>query len=140
MSAYDYDFYKNSEVKQEIINELAEEIFKDNVDVDEVFKVKKCSNKFCWKNFIRIFEAASYENKLKGIPIAFGFLQDENWPVFPYAVNFLVQFEDGVIEPYIEKYLEQAQKEDDEMWIDGITFLKRQRKTGRIETWFGQRL
>ena len=40
MSAYDYDFYKNSEVKQEIINELAEEIFKDNVDIDEVFKVK----------------------------------------------------------------------------------------------------
>lgn len=118
---YEYDIYNNSEIEKENIDALSKVIFENNeMDLNIVFDLLKCSNKFCWKNFIRIFESSSYENKLKGIPLMFIFLQDPNWPVYNDAVNFLDKFEPKILEPYIKKYLEDANKDDDDMWIDEI--------------------
>lgn len=120
---YEFNIYSNSEIKKENIDELSKEIFANkNIDLENLFDIRKCLNKFCWKNYVRIFASTStlHENKLKGIPLMFEFLQDANWPVYADAVAFLLEFETELLKPYIKKYLEQAYKDDDEMWINEI--------------------
>lgn len=115
---YEFNIYSNSEIKKENIDKLSREIFaNEEIDLDNLFDLKKCTSKFCWKNFIKIFESASYENRLKGIPLMFMFLQDSNWPVYTEALTFLMEFEPNLLEPYIKKYLKQAHRDDDDMWI-----------------------
>lgn len=125
---YDYDIYNNSEITEENINILAKEIFENHkIDFDKYFDFQKCSNKFCWKNYIRIFEASSNENREKGISGMVILLQDTNWPVYNDAFSFLMQFESETLEPYIKEYVKQAYKEDDEMWIDNIKLLAKKK-------------
>lgn len=118
---YEFNIYSNPEIKKENIDKLSKEIFSNKqIDLDKFFDLKMCSNKFCWTNFIKIFESASFENKLKGIPLMFMFLQDSNWPVYTEVLSFLMKFESKLLEPYIKKYLEQAYRDDDDMWINEI--------------------
>lgn len=121
---YEYDIYNNNDIKQENIKKLAEIIDQNReINLTQLFDLRKCSNKFCWKNFIAILEANSYESKVRGIDILFILLQDANWPVYDAAMNLLNNFELKILKPYIIKYLKRAREEDDEMWIENIMLL-----------------
>lgn len=123
----EYNIYDNTEIQKENIDKLAQVIFSNELDLEMIFDVRKCSNKFCWKNFLKILNAASFEDKKRCMPFVFTLLQDQNWPVYKDAVEYLLQFENVVINPYIIKFLRQAYQEDDEMWIDGIIWLVKER-------------
>lgn len=123
----EYDIYNNSEITQENIDKLAQVIFCSELNLEEIFDVMKCSSKFCWKNFIKILNAASFEDRIKCMPFVFSLLQDKNWPVYKDVIEYLLQFENEVLNPFIRKHLRQAYQEDDEMWIDGIMWLVKER-------------
>lgn len=123
----EYNIYDNTEIQKENIDKLAQVIFSNELDLEKIFDVRKCSNKFCWKNFLKILNAASFEDKERCMPFVFILLQDQNWPVYKDAIEYLLQFENDVINPYIIKFLRQAYQEDDEMWIDGIIWLVKER-------------
>ena len=123
----EYNIYDNDEISKENIDKLAQVIFSNELDLEKIFDVRKCSNKFCWKNFLKILNVASFEDKQKCMPFVFTLLQDQNWPVYTDAIEYLLQFEDKIINPYILKFLRQAYQEDDEMWIDGIIWLAKEK-------------
>lgn len=120
LKLHEFDIYNNTEIPQENFDKLAQIIFGNNLDFEKIFDYSKCPSKHCWKNFIKIFEAASNDDKKKGIPMMISLLQDSNWPAYQDAIKFLLQFEDEILNPYIIKYLRQAYQEDDEMWIENI--------------------
>lgn len=104
----EYNIYDNTEIQKENIDKLAQVIFSNELDLEKIFDVRKCSNKFCWKNFLKILNAASFEDKERCMPFVFILLQDQNWPVYKDAIEYLLQFENDVINPYIIKFLRQA--------------------------------
>lgn len=123
----EYNTYDNDEISKENIDKLAQVIFSRELDLEKIFDVRKCSNKFCWKNLLKILSAASLEDQKRCMTFVFTLLQDQNWPVYKDAIEYLLQFENEVINPYILKFLRQAYQEDDEMWIDGIVWLVKEK-------------
>ncbi len=115
-----YNIYNHDDLDIVRINELAEEFSAENIDLQDYFSLLKFSTKFCWINIVKIINEMKYPQKMKGIPYLFKFLQDANWPVFQSVVEALKLFNRSEIVPFVEKYLNQAYFEDDEMWIAGI--------------------
>lgn len=50
----EYNIYDNDEISKENIDKLAQVIFSSELDLKKIFDVRKCSNKFCWKNFLKM--------------------------------------------------------------------------------------
>lgn len=120
----EYDIYNNANLKEENLEKIANILAENKrIDLEKYLNLKACSNKFCWNNFISVIEKLPYEDKFRGIPILFELLQDANWPVFQHAVSALEQFGKETLTPYIEKYMQQAHAEKDDMWIENIQLL-----------------
>lgn len=120
----EYDIYNNPDISDERIREIAEIISTDkSIDLNKYFDFLKCSSKFCWLNFLKIFEKLPEEDKIRGISILFVLLQDDNWPTFQKTMDLFGKIDKKMIEPYLNKYLEQAYAEDDEMWILNMQLL-----------------
>lgn len=65
---YEFNIYSNSEIKKENIDELSKEIFANkNIDLENLFDIRKCLNKFCWKNYVRIFASTSTSHEKKRV-------------------------------------------------------------------------
>ncbi len=104
--------------------EIAEIISTDeSIDLKEYFDLLKASSKFCWFNYLRILEKLPEEDKIRGISVLFELLQDGNWPTFQKTMEILEKCDKNVVKSYINKYLTQAQEEDDEEWIYNIQLL-----------------
>lgn len=115
-----YDIYHNNDLKISDLCEVARLFSEGNIDLQKYFHLTKFDSKFCWINIIHIITNMKYPEKLRGIPCLFEFLKDENWPVFQAAIKALISFGKEQIVPYIERYLNQAYLEGDDMWISGI--------------------
>lgn len=120
----EYDIYNNDNIHDEKIIEIAKVISADkSIDLEESFDFFKASSKFCWLNYLRIIEKLPDEDKIRGFAILFELLKDYNWPTFPKTMEILEKVDKRVVEPYLNKYLMQAQEEDDEEWISNIQLL-----------------
>lgn len=121
----EYDIYNNDNICDEKIREIAEIISADkSIDLKECFDFLKASSKFCWFNYLKIIEKLSEEDKIRGFPVLFELLQDYNWPTFQKTIEILKTIDKNLVEIYSNKYLAQAQEEDDEEWVSNIQFLK----------------
>lgn len=120
----EYDIYNNDNIRDEEIIEIAEVISADkSIDLKECFDLFKASSKFCWLNYLKIIERLPEEDKIRGFSILFELLKDYNWPTFQKTMEILEKIDKKVVEIYLNKYLEQAQEEDDEEWISNIQLL-----------------
>ncbi|MTK06704.1 MAG: DUF5071 domain-containing protein [Hungatella sp.] len=116
----EYNIYLNANISSERLNELANYLSEENIDLPNYFSLTKFANKFCWNNIILIIKEMEYPQKLRCLSYLFEFLKDINWPVFHEAVSVLVSFNKNDIITYMEKCLQQAYIEEDGMWISGI--------------------
>ena len=120
----EYDIYNNECIGDNEIRKIADIISADkSIDLNEYFDFSKCSSKFCWFNFLKILEIMPEEDRIRGLPILFVLLQDMNWPTFKKTMELFETFNKQVVESYLNKYLEQAYAEDDEMWISSMQLL-----------------
>lgn len=125
----EYDIYNNSNVSDEGIKKIAEIISADkSIDLKEYFDLLKCSSKFCWLNYLNILEKLPKEDRIRGLPILFEFLQDSNWPTFQKTMELFEKIDKEVVESYLHRYLAQAYAEDDEMWILNMQLLAQKLK------------
>jgi len=122
LKLYRYNIYNNEYICHEDLKYLAA-LFSEEIDLSTYLRFEKFSSKFCWKNYILIIDNMEYPQKLKGLPYLFELLQDNNWPVFNETIDALMRFDIEYLIPNIEKYLNQAFEEKDEMWISGICTL-----------------
>lgn len=117
----EYDIYHNPDVSDKGIEKIAEMIASDKtMDLKAYFDLKKCSSKFCWLNYLRILEKLPEEDSVRGLPILFVLLQDENWPTFSKTMELFEAMDKTVVKSYFNQYLAQAYAKDDEMWIANI--------------------
>lgn len=124
-----YDIYNNADIGDKEIKKIAEIISADkNINVNEYFNLLKFSSKFCWLNFLKILEIMPEEDRIRGLPTLFVLLQDANWPTFEKTIEIFQTINKQVVISYLNKYLEQAYEEDDEMWIFGLQFLAKKLK------------
>lgn len=124
-----YDIYNNADIGDKEIRKIAEVISADkNINVNEYFDLLKFSSKFCWLNFLKILENMPEEDRIRGLPTLFVLLQDANWPTFEKTIEIFETINKQVVISYLNKYLEQAYEEDDEMWIFGLQFLAKKLK------------
>ncbi len=124
-----YDIYNNADIGDKEIKKMAEVISADkNINVNEYFNLLKFSTKFCWLNFLKILENMPEEDRIRGLPTLFVLLQDANWPTFEKTIEIFETINKQVVISYLNKYLEQAYEEDDEMWIFGLQFLAKKLK------------
>ena len=117
-----YNIYANKEIKNSDMKIILSELAKEN-DLLKFFKLKKCKNKICWKNFIEIIKGLEISQQEQLIPFLFECLQDPNWPIFEQAISELKKIGRDKITKYVELYLKKAYKEEDYMWIGGIKCL-----------------
>ncbi len=119
-----FNIFINPSIKERDIEYLAKKLEKEkSIDLNEFLDMRKCATKFCWSNFLSIIKKFSYNERFRGMGILFSFLQDANWPVYDDTVDFLCSFNKEDILPYVMFYLKEAQKEEDEMWIENIHYL-----------------
>ena len=120
----EYDIYNNPQISHEKIKIIAEIISQDkSLDLEEYFDLLKCSSKFCWFNYLNILAELSEEDRIRGLPLLFELLKDDNWPTYQQTVQLLNGMDKKTIEPYLKKYLALAYEEDDEMWVSNINLL-----------------
>ena len=121
-----YDIYHNEEIDDREIKKIAEVISADkSINLSEYFDFLKCSSKFCWLNFLKILEKLPEEDRIRGLPTLFELLQDDNWPTYKKTMEIFGTIDKQVLITYLNKYLEQAYAEDDEMWIANIMELEK---------------
>ncbi|MFG6357838.1 MAG: hypothetical protein K1W26_13620, partial [Acetatifactor sp.] len=96
-----------------------------SINLSEYFDFLKCSSKFCWLNFLKILEKLPEEDRIRGLPTLFELLQDDNWPTYKKTMEIFGTIDKQVVITYLNKYLEQAYAEDDEMWIANIKELEK---------------
>lgn len=121
----EYDIYNNDNICDKEIKEIAEIISADkSIDLKECFDFLKASSKFCRFNYLKIIEKLPEEDKIRGFPVLFELLQDYNWPTFQKTIEILKTIDKNLVEIYSNKYLAQAQEEDDEEWVSNIQLLK----------------
>ena len=120
LKLHEYDIYNNESINPEKLHQLAECFSKENIDILKYFSYNKFSTKFCWLNPILIINDMKYPQKLKGLPWLFGLLKDVNWPVYQEAVHALMSFNKKDVVSIMEKYLQEANSDGDEMWISGM--------------------
>lgn len=126
LKSKEYDIYNNANIGDREIKKIAETVSADkNINLDEYFDFMKCSSKFCWLNFLKILENLSEEDRIRGLPTLFILLQDANWPTYKKTMEILETINKQVVMSYLNKYLEQAYAEDDEMWISNMQILAR---------------
>ena len=114
----EYDIYNNPDVSDEGIKTIAELIAADkNIDLKELFDLRKCSSKFCWLNYLNILEKLPKEDKVRGLSLLLELLQDANWPAFQKAMELFTTIDSETVVLYLDKYLVQACAEDDEDWL-----------------------
>lgn len=119
-----YDIYNNPDISDEEIKEIAEIISGDkSINLKEYFALLKCSFKFCWLNYLKILEKLPEEDRVRGIPILFELLQDSNWPTYQKTMELLETMDKELVQVYLNKYLKQANTEEDEMWIFNMQVL-----------------
>ena len=51
------------------------------------FKLEKCKNKMCWKNFMEIIKGLEISQQEQLIPFLFECLRDLNWPIFEPVIR-----------------------------------------------------
>lgn len=120
----EYDIYHNEKVSDEAIGKIADSISENpSIDLKKYLDLSKCTSKFCWFNFLNILEKLPEENRMNGLPILFELLQDSNWPTFLKTMDILEGINKKIVKLYLNKYLEQAYSEDDEMWISNMQML-----------------
>lgn len=120
LKLHEYDIYNNEFINPDKLHQLAECFSKENIDILKYFSYNKFSTKFCWLNPILIINDMKYPQKLKGLPWLFGLLKDVNWPVYQEAVHALMSFNKKDVVSIMEKYLQEANSDGDEMWISGM--------------------
>lgn len=120
LKLHEYDIYNNESINPDKLCQLAESFSEENIDILEYFSYTKFSTKFCWLNPILIINEMKYPQKLKCLPWLFGMLKDINWPVYQEAVHALISFDKREVVSIMEKYLQEAYAERDEMWIFGM--------------------
>lgn len=121
-----YDIYRNPFIQDEDIKKLAECMVENkDIDLNHYFDLLKCDSKFCWLNFLRILEAFPKKDRVKGFPLLFLLLQDDNWPTYSKTMELLESMEKEVLLPHFKKYWDEANKDEDEMWIDNLQKLAR---------------
>lgn len=119
-----YDIYNNPDISDEEIKKIAEIISGDkSINLKEYFALLKCSSKFCWLNYLKILEKLPEEDRVRGIPILFELLQDSNWPTYQKTMELLETMDKELVQVYLNKYLKQANTEEDEMWIFNMQVL-----------------
>lgn len=57
---------------------------------------------------------------MKGFPLLFLLLQDDNWPTYNKTMELLESMEKEVLFPHFKKYWDEANKDEDEMWINNL--------------------
>ena len=125
----EYDIYNNPDVSDEGIKTIAELIAADkNIDLKELFDLRKCSSKFCWLNYLNILEKLPKEDKVRGLSLLLELLQDANWPAFQKAMELFTTIDSGTVVLYLDKYLVQACAEDDEDWLYNLHLLAQRLK------------
>ena len=119
-----YDIYRNPSIQDEDIKKLAACMLENkDIDLEQYFDLLKCDSKFCWLNFLGILEAFSKEDRVKGFPLLFLLLQDSNWPTYDKTMELLESMGKEVLLPHFKKYWDEANKDEDEMWIDNLLIL-----------------
>lgn len=114
----DYNIYDNLSIGDKEIRTLAKIISDDKrIKLEDYFDLLKCSSKFCWFNYLKILEEMPKKERVRGFPILFELLQDDNWPTFQKTLEILENTDKNVLEPFLNRYLKQAYAEDDEMWF-----------------------
>ncbi len=125
----EYDIYNNPDVSDEGIKTIAELIAADkNIDLKELFDLRKCSSKFCWLNYLNILEKLPKEDKVRGLSLLLELLQDANWPAFQKAMELFTTIDSETVVLYLDKYLVQACAEDDEDWLYNLHLLAQRLK------------
>lgn len=125
----EYDIYNNPDVSDEGIKTIAEMIAADkNIDLKELFDLRKCSSKFCWLNYLNILEKLPKEDKVRGLSLLLELLQDANWPAFQKAMELFTTIDSETVVLYLDKYLVQACAEDDEDWLYNLHLLAQRLK------------
>ncbi len=130
VSAIDWnEVYHNPDLSDAAIEQIVAVIANNqDINLEKQFDLLKCSSKFCWFNFLRILERMPVKDRVRGIPLLFELLQDSNWPTYQKTMELLESFSWEVIAPYVDKYLKQAQEENDDMWIYNIKELKERKR------------
>ena len=119
-----YDIYNNSNIKDEDIQKISECILENmDIDLNQYFDLLKCDSKFCWLNFLKILEVFPDEERVKGLPLLFELLQDSNWPTYKKTMELLESMDKEMLFPYFKKYWDEANRDEDEMWLDNLRIL-----------------
>ena len=117
-----YNIYANEEMNNSDMKIVISELAKEN-DLLNFFRLEKCKNKMCWKNFIEIIKGLEISQQEQLIPFLFECLRDPNWPIFEQVISELKKIGWKKITKYIETYLKRAYEEEDYMWIGGMKCL-----------------
>jgi hypothetical protein len=80
-------------------------------------------DKECWHSFAEIICKTGYPKNEKAIPALFEWLQDLNWPGALDVWNFLLSLDTPVFVHYCEEAIENAQRDDDTIWLENISML-----------------
>ena len=62
-------------------------------------------------------------NKIPLLDILFGFLKDINWPGSIDSIHVLSNIPKAYLMPCLEKYILEACREEDSMWLGGLKLL-----------------
>lgn len=120
LKLHEYDIYNNESINPVKLRQFAECFSSGNIDILDYFSYNKVSTKFCWLNAILIINVMKYPQKLKCLPWLFELLKDVNWPVYQDVIHALMSFDKRDVISVMEKCLQEARSNKDEMWISGM--------------------
>ncbi|WP_324951932.1 DUF5071 domain-containing protein [Oligoflexus sp.] len=102
-----------------------------NLDQWDLSLLCLAGDKSCWKNEAQILKSTGYPRILPVLPRILEWYMDVNWPGFSDITELLSTVPSNELIPTLETVALKALKENDGMWIFGLTFLVRELKIRR---------
>lgn len=104
------------------IQESAIKFFSNDKTLD-LNSLIKTSPKCYLANLVEIISRKSLDEQYQSIDGLLYLLQDLSWPGSEKALTLLKNIPKEIISPYLEKSLDEADKENDDVWIANLKIL-----------------
>jgi len=86
-------------------------------------KQSELCNKYCWHNATIVLKNIGYPRNKLAIPYLMDWLKDINWPGITTIIQLFKEIDTEILLPYIKVAIDDALKDEDELWAYGMIYL-----------------
>ncbi|OPH51156.1 hypothetical protein BC351_35475 [Paenibacillus ferrarius] len=100
--------------------EEAVNYFSNKIEDKYISRLIQDTDKDTWGNSMKIIRSLGKDRAIIAIQWLLYLLKDLNWPGASESIEVIKQFDTNELIPFIDTVLDQADLEEDSMWIYGI--------------------